>query len=82
MKVWSRKPIYYYVLKIVKILLFVQIKIFKLDDNVMNCVFNDYPIYDKGYQLWKVELRGSKFIIEDVLLFVNSVRGGRIKTWR
>lgn len=69
-KVWSRKYIYYNVLSVIKNLVFAQINVFQLDDKFMNRVFSDYDICEKGYELWKVKLEGSKFIIECALDFV------------
>lgn len=51
LKVWIRKTVTYYVLKVVKALHIVKNKSIQLDDKVVNYVFNDYPRDRKSYDL-------------------------------
>lgn len=63
MAVWSRKSVDYSNLKIFKILVFVHIKLDKIDIKNIKCVFISYPEFEKYYKLWDVKFGGLKFII-------------------
>lgn len=63
------KPIDYYHLKFVEILFIYQIKLIHPDGKVVNRIFYDFPIDEKGYELWELEFGGSKFNIQICITF-------------
>lgn len=53
----------YFNFKVFEALVFVHIKQDKLDVRIVKCIFIDYQEGMKGYKSWKMDPRGSKFII-------------------
>lgn len=58
---------------------FAHIKQDRLDAKVVKCVFVDYPEGIEGYKLWKMDPRGSKFIISNDATFYKTCMGMKCK---
>ncbi|PNX90442.1 cysteine-rich receptor-like protein kinase 25-like protein [Trifolium pratense] len=79
MEVWSGKPADYSNLKVSRALAFAHVKQDKLDARAVKCVFIGYLEGVKGYKLWKMEPRGSKFIISKDVIFDETRIGMKCK---
>lgn len=65
----------HYILKIVKTFFMDQTKLIHLDDVIMNCVLNGYPIHRKGYELLGGEPEWSKSTNHKCIIFSESIHG-------
>jgi len=79
MEVWSGRLADYSNLKVFRALAFSQVKQDKLDARNVKCVFIGYHEGVKGYKLWKMEPRGSKFIISRDVTFDKTRMGMKCK---
>lgn len=57
-----------------------KIKLIQFDGKFVAYVINGYQICGKGYELLGVDLGGSNFNNQNVLLSVSPVRGRRVNT--